>query len=1272
MPLCPPTPSRWFDQETEVRLVLQAHAYRQPPGLGRLSRRGFPQRACATGLAVFLERACCGGRGRGQPGGRPGERPPRAKREAVRVPEQRGQAGRPGMMEPPLGKILTPQEKEKLREKLALLKREYSKTFNRLQRAERAEKVRDHVQKTVAEQNELLMQDKAEKDLAESTSQISPTGTFPELSAANMTSVSFRLEPEVFCQGGSLPKNSGSERPKQDPTRALFGLAGLAPEEKRTLLPRSRSKLRRKAVLAREEGGESAREVLWRKSECESGGPRGSVGASGSPVFKSRSSSAWELDQSVLQVSPVAAAKGGVEPQLETSGATPSPGLSSRPLPCGQSSESQVSLPEPLGEEGVLANSGSPAAKTPVSQGGQETVQAGKEHAWAGEEAACGPAEAALASEALPGAALSEGKGQSRVTLGDRGTPMDKPDEEALWGPAEAGPALLEQAPPVTPAKSPLSSCTVVEGLLFPVEYYVRTTRRMSSCQREVNLAAVIESQLGKSRRRQRLAGTRAAVPSQELVGSSGQARGGPSSSPPPSADAAAPAAPQALLPLSHESTAPSESLTPSGVLTRHRRAGRPRRRGAAAGPSRRTASCWSQEPTETSGPAAPRGSSGLVSKEAQENSPGEGEGGTLLPVAAAAAARGRAEAEPSGKRRLAGSEGGQSSRTARLGPESASSVVRGLRAHSEVRHSEGRPAGRDGTRGQAGATLAPLDAASPPQEEPPEAALQCKRRRMSPGRKRGFPRAAHPASLGLFWAEGGIPELPFPVRNERACLKWLPAKLDLQEFHLPEEEFGFLKSQKLDACAVELLETFGAGRSAERLPQFAAEEGSSAPGDVPASLEDEPPALPPILQPLHKARIPSSKWLLSPALEGAHSGLLESQPPTPAFPAVGATPAAPPASVPDMLLLCASPSQVEEPGTLGAAPALPGAGPEEAACSMGGPSPGGDSWRPGGSPFPAVASGGQDEDAPKQDRVVAGNLAEAAGESQRAGSLQLTSRLKVPVIQIIPLPGIKSHVCVALGSLEIAEIRFLFHSSEDGCTQQSLIKAGHIKAVLGLKGRRLVSSCGSLQDQEVEVTSFSEAGRASERQPLMPSQETLLAFAEVDGMQEGLVGMTTLNCVVVWNLRTGQLLRKMPVGCSEPASVCHRAYADSGLLFVVLSHPHAKESESRGSPAFRVVAFNPKTARSTGVMLLSLPLGIAGRYLEGDVKDTSAAAVLTSGAIAVWDLFLGQCTALLPPRSEGSWSLARWSVTDTCLLAGLKDGSVCVYSYTVQRPPSL
>lgn len=54
-----------------------------------------------------------------------------------------------------------------------------------------------------------------------------------------------------------------------------------------------------------------------------------------------------------------------------------------------------------------------------------------------------------------------------------------------------------------------LDSCTLVEGLLFPAEYYVRTTRRMTSSQRQPDMQAVILSQLNVGRPRGRRGGGR-------------------------------------------------------------------------------------------------------------------------------------------------------------------------------------------------------------------------------------------------------------------------------------------------------------------------------------------------------------------------------------------------------------------------------------------------------------------------------------------------------------------------------------------------------------------------------------------------------------------------------------------------------------------------------------------------------------------------------------------------------------------------------------------
>ncbi|EDL17267.1 partner and localizer of BRCA2 isoform 5 [Mus musculus] len=270
----------------------------------------------------------------------------------------------------------------------------------------------------------------------------------------------------------------------------------------------------------------------------------------------------------------------------------------------------------------------------------------------------------------------------------------------------------------------------------------------------------------------------------------------------------------------------------------------------------------------------------------------------------------------------------------------------------------------------------------------------------------------------------------------------------------------------------------------------------------------------------------------------------------------------------------------------------------------------------------------------------------------------------EVPVLQIVPVPDVYNLICVALGSLEIREIRALLCSSGDDSEKQVLLKSGDIKAMLGLTKRRLVSSTGTFCNQQIQIMTFADDGSSKDEQLLMPPDETVLTFAEVQGTQEALLGTTTVNSIVIWNLKTGQLLKKMHIDDSYQASVCHGAYSEKGLLFVVVSQPCAKESQALGSPVFQLLVINPKTAQSVGVLLCSLPQGQAGRFLEGDVKDHVAAAVLTSGTIAIWDLLLGHCTALLPPVSDQSWSLVKWSGTDSHLLAGQKDGNIFIYRY--------
>ncbi|XP_062999735.1 partner and localizer of BRCA2 isoform X2 [Elgaria multicarinata webbii] len=1079
-----------------------------------------------------------------------------------------------------------------------------------------------------------------------------------------------------------------------------------------------------------------------------------SVKSSRSPVFKRRST-ILKTDHSIPKASVATVEGRGVNvvpivPQLECSKETsreiPFP-EASHLHPCVLSYESPMPSLDHLCDEVIFASSEDSDTEITVSHDeGKESAQKEEEQAGIYEEDPGGRlVDLAVTSEAFQGGGTAprvrgdERHSEQRLCeearssdLDNRDLPTNKPSAKGLRDQLESGSPLL-QADSAAPTKNALSSCTVVEGLLFPVEYYVRTTRRISSCQREVNLEAVIQSQLGKSRKGQRVSrkerNANPAMTSQEVAEKADQLRAVPFSAP----DANGDTSPLQTFSLSQEGTASTRGLVQSEGLLQQRRSGRLR-----GGSNRRASSSMSRDLWKDLELAAPKGTGYLASCKAQgrkKNCQG-GDKATVLSLATGGNVKDKQSGRkwPAEPALCAGGgfkteiETVQNSRV-NLVTESASSFVRGLEESCEVCPSENIPPEQAGHWNHTRAKRGQPGRASLPQCQPPVASLESKERRASQGRRVGSPcmESQDPASMGLFRTDSAI----FHLKNEvMSSSKWLPPNLDLQEFHLPEDEFGLLKSEKLKLCATKPLETFDTGKSAECLQSVGNESALGGDHDRALILMAEEPSMPtPFPQCLRKEGFPSGELLLSPALGEAVGSLLESQLPTPVFPVVGATPASQALlhseALPDTSF--ASPLQVktnttDEPGPSADASSLPGSG-TRMSWSQG---QSGTSWKPEEEVvsleerrFPAGESVEDCNEAPRQNEMAIKDLVQALEYSEKRGSLQMTSKLKsfsgscsvdvstvwwkaadftelcvvtacetsvslwrhldpghwgivytwhftkVPVIQFVPLPGVQSLVCVALGGLEIAEIRFLFHSSQDDCVKQLLIKAGNIKAVLGLESRRLVSSCGSLQEQEVEVMFFSEAGRSIERQALMPPEDTILAFAEVDGKQEALVGMTTLNCVVIWNLRTGQLLRKMSVGYSYPASVCHKAYSDSGLLFVVLSHPHAKESKACGNPAFQVVALNPKTARSTGVMLLSLPLGIGGRYLEGEVRDASAAAVLTSGAIAVWDLFLGQCTALLPPNSDESWSLVRWSVTDTCLLAGQKDGSVYIYSYT-------
>ncbi|XP_063171181.1 partner and localizer of BRCA2 [Candoia aspera] len=1235
--------------------------------------------------------------------------------------------------------VLTPQEKEQLKEKLALLKREYNRTFHRLQRAESAVKVKNYIEKTLAEQNLLLAQEEAAKNHAGSLSQLPPGP--PEESLAEIFESSIAeagcvpFKPKAF--EGSLPEMTGSRSTHQAGRRVLFNSVGPPPEINCSLHSASRTTGQWRGTLSLAKGRESVWEAHQRGTDCQLEHETAVAQGTGSPVFKKRSK-VLETGQGSPPESSLPTGRGGsshvtpevLHPDREQGMLVQSdvPGVT-QPLPCVLSYGSRVYLVDHVSEGNVYRLDDSAAMNIALCANVQneerESVQVEKEPRGVAKEDPGGLVDLAVASDAVQGVRTLPNSHRSDLDNGD--PPTKKTSRQDEGHSPEVGSAPLEG---VTPSEKMLSSCTVVEGLMFPVEYYVRTTRRLSSRQEEVNLEAVIQSHLGKGRKGRRVTRKEQAV---NLAQSSQDV---PKCDDrlilPPSLQGDTSAQPPGLSPKSPPRPGKGQVRCRNGQRLRWRT-------------KQRTSFSSCRAQLENLEGAAPQALVDTV--EEFHKGKGNCSRGSKAAAGSHVGSKWSSRKGLEGPVLLAGISQGAEFQTAQCSVPSGRSSQGG---GEELPLSARKPSGQTGGPHCTGPGLVWQGKSSLPLLETLVASLGCTVRQASPDRRRS-PRVGcrSPASPGLVrvGSAAAAVALPFLAQDQEGpCLGWLPPSLACQEFHLPDEEFGHLKSKKLKVCPEEPLGIGDAGRFGEGPPSTAGEapleEGVASEQNLTPGMGEVPPAL------------PSRELLLSPASEGGRS-LLPSLRATLDFPLVGATPA-PLAlqhreSSPDT-------HRVSPPRAAAAASSFP-----ESGTGL----PGSPDWvgisRKAGEEaasreeeqLPTEEPVERDKEPPLQNNTADDVLQVALGGIRRESNLKMTSKLKdssgsclvdvravwweaadlaemcvvtaeetsvslwrpldlgqwgmvhtwhftkFPVIQIVPLPGAHSVVCVVLGHLEASEIRqvvkpaglqvmsfsatngtvdlrsegdfcssrLLFHSSEDGCVKEQVVKDGNINAVLGLRDRKLVSSCWSLQGQEVEVFSFSEVGRSNKRWALMPPEETILAFADVAGVQEALLGMTAMNCIVLWNLGTGQLLKKMPVGWSFPASVCHKAYSDSGLLFMVLSHPHAKVSQLRENPAFQIVALNPKTASSSRVMVLSLPPGIQGRCLECDVRDASAAAVLTSGTIAVWDLFLGQCTALLPPHSEGSWTLARWSVTDTCLLAGQDDGTVYLYRHIGSLP---
>ncbi|XP_040001540.1 partner and localizer of BRCA2 [Xiphias gladius] len=287
------------------------------------------------------------------------------------------------------------------------------------------------------------------------------------------------------------------------------------------------------------------------------------------------------------------------------------------------------------------------------------------------------------------------------------------------------------------------------------------------------------------------------------------------------------------------------------------------------------------------------------------------------------------------------------------------------------------------------------------------------------------------------------------------------------------------------------------------------------------------------------------------------------------------------------------------------------------------------------------------------------------------------------PVINVFPVPDAAGLVFVTLGQLEIREVRMLSCSS----LMQVLLCEGVVQAVVGVSRSRVVTSSHSATGSNLQVFKMSDNSSKPSSQPLASPGVCVGALAPVDGLSDALIGTDEGGRVFVWNLKTGQLLRRIVLGDGLSNTACLRGYSYRGVLFVLLQHQllssleeeeeekeakakdeifseEEKEEERKKTALFSLVAVNPLSSKSVLATRLYPPKAWSGRLCEADVNSSSVVGLSQSGCVCVWELGRwGASRMVWAPESEG-WQLARWGGRDM-LVTGHHNGDVTLHCYS-------
>ncbi|XP_045903398.1 partner and localizer of BRCA2 isoform X2 [Micropterus dolomieu] len=288
--------------------------------------------------------------------------------------------------------------------------------------------------------------------------------------------------------------------------------------------------------------------------------------------------------------------------------------------------------------------------------------------------------------------------------------------------------------------------------------------------------------------------------------------------------------------------------------------------------------------------------------------------------------------------------------------------------------------------------------------------------------------------------------------------------------------------------------------------------------------------------------------------------------------------------------------------------------------------------------------------------------------------SLVHTWAFSEPVINVFPVPDAAGLICVTLGQLEIREVRILSCSS----LLQVLLREGLVQAVVGVSKSRVVTSCHSASGSTLQVFTLSDNGSTPSPQPLVSPGVCVGALATVDGLSDALIGTDEAGRLFIWNLKTGQLLRRILLGDGLSHTACLRGYSYCHQLLNSLEEEERKatakdqmfleeEKEEERTALFSLVAVNPLSGKSVQATLLYPPKAWSGRLCEADVNSSSVVGLSQSGCVCVWELGRQRAARMVwAPESDG-WQLARWGAGHT-LVTGHHNGDVTLHCYSTSQ----